>query len=112
MSEDDDSKFPSELAERFQVRMPLGMRDRIKAAAEANNRSMNAELLATLTRGYPPPRSRDEVIWEIIATVARYDDNLIEEAVRGLSEIVDSSRLGRFLDAARTSLRKPNFDDI
>lgn len=51
MSED-DSKYPSELAERFQVRLPAGMRDRIKAAAEANNRSMNAEIVATLEAGY------------------------------------------------------------
>lgn len=31
------------------------MRDRIKAAAEANNRSMNAEIVATLEEKYPAP---------------------------------------------------------
>lgn len=51
----EDQKYPSELAERFQVRMPDGLRDRIKAAADANNRSMNAEILATLEREYPAP---------------------------------------------------------
>lgn len=40
------------------VRLPDGMRDRIKAAAEANNRSMNAEIVATLELAYPTPLPR------------------------------------------------------
>lgn len=39
--------------DKFVVRLPDGMRDRIKAAAEANNRSMNAEIVATLEDKYP-----------------------------------------------------------
>lgn len=38
------------------IRPPAGMRDRIKAAAEANNRSMNAEIVATLEEKYPAPK--------------------------------------------------------
>ncbi|RVJ69767.1 Arc family DNA-binding protein [Sinorhizobium meliloti] len=38
---------------KFIVRLPEGMRDRIKAAAERNNRSMNAEIVATLEMMYP-----------------------------------------------------------
>ncbi|SMC70553.1 Arc-like DNA binding domain-containing protein [Fulvimarina manganoxydans] len=34
--------------DQFQVRLPPGMRDQIKAASEANNRSMNAEVVARL----------------------------------------------------------------
>lgn len=45
--------YPSEKQERFIVRLPDGMRDRIKAAADANNRSMNAEIVATLQDAYP-----------------------------------------------------------
>lgn len=37
------------------IRPPSGMRERIKAAAEANNRSMNAEIVATLEERYPAP---------------------------------------------------------
>lgn len=36
------------LTEQFMLRLPDGMRDRIKAAAEANNRSMNAEIIHRL----------------------------------------------------------------
>lgn len=52
----EESRYPSEAADRFQVRLPDGMRDRIKAAAAANNRSMNAEIVATLEEKYPPPK--------------------------------------------------------
>jgi hypothetical protein len=52
--DDDRDKFPSEAADRFQVRMPPGLRGRIKEVAESNNRSMNAEIVATLEEKYPP----------------------------------------------------------
>jgi hypothetical protein len=35
--------------------MPDGMRERIRAAAESNDRSMNAEIVATLEEKYPAP---------------------------------------------------------
>lgn len=45
----DETKYPSQLAERFQVRMPDGLRDRIRKSAEENKRSMNAEIVYLLT---------------------------------------------------------------
>lgn len=48
---------PGQGAEAFNVRFPPGMRDRIKAAAERNARSMNAEIIATLEQHYPQPRT-------------------------------------------------------
>lgn len=51
----DRDPYPSEKQDRFIVRLPDGMRDRIKAAAEAHNRSMNAEIVATLEEKYPAP---------------------------------------------------------
>ncbi|MBF9050630.1 Arc family DNA-binding protein [Roseobacter sp. HKCCD9010] len=41
-------------SEQFVVRLPDGMRDRIKIAASINQRSMNAEIVATLEETYPP----------------------------------------------------------
>lgn len=40
--------------DKFVLRLPEGMRDRIRAAAEANGRSMNAELVSVLENYYPP----------------------------------------------------------
>lgn len=57
-----ESPFPSQNQDKFIVRLPDGMRDRIKAAAEAANRSMNAEIVMTLEEKYPaPPEFSDEV---------------------------------------------------
>lgn len=42
-------------SDKFVLRLPEGMRDRIKAAADQNNRSMNAEIVATLEEKYPAP---------------------------------------------------------
>ncbi|WBU51877.1 Arc family DNA-binding protein [Paracoccus sp. SCSIO 75233] len=40
-------------SDKFMLRLPDGMRDRIKAAAEGSGRSMNAEIVATLNEKYP-----------------------------------------------------------
>lgn len=40
-------------ADQFMLRLPPGMRDRIRVEAEANGRSMNAEVVATLAEAYP-----------------------------------------------------------
>lgn len=39
--------------DKFVLRLPDGMRERIKFVAERNKRSMNAEIIATLEEKYP-----------------------------------------------------------
>lgn len=51
----DKKPFPSETQERFIVRFPDGMRDRIADIAKANGRSMNAEIVARLQQSFEPP---------------------------------------------------------
>lgn len=55
MSMKKEAKYPSQLAERFQIRLPDGLRDRIRDEASQNNRSMNAEIVAALEEKYPAP---------------------------------------------------------
>lgn len=38
-------QFPSDTADRFVVRLPEGLRDEIRAAAQLAGRSMNAEII-------------------------------------------------------------------
>lgn len=45
---DKPTPYPSRTADQFIVRFPDGMRDRLKEAAQANGRSMNAEIVARL----------------------------------------------------------------
>lgn len=59
---------PSKQLDQFVVRLPDGMRERIKQSAEKNNRSMNAEIVATLEEKYPRP-STDELVHEFISSL-------------------------------------------
>jgi hypothetical protein len=43
-----EKTFPSDEADKYVVRFPPGMRDALKKAAHANNRTLNAEVVARL----------------------------------------------------------------
>lgn len=69
-------------SDKFMLRLPEGMRDRIKTAAETNNRSMNAEIIATLEEAYPPPPTHDEALQEAITRfelIGREIDRCLKE---------------------------------
>lgn len=55
--------YPSETQERFIVRMPDGMRDKITETAKANNRSMNAEIVARLEQSFDPNANLLDLNW-------------------------------------------------
>lgn len=44
--------YPSEEADKYIVRFPPGMRDQLKESARANNRTMNAEIVARLEQSF------------------------------------------------------------
>lgn len=44
--------FPSETQERFIVRLPDGMRDKVADSSKANKRSMNSEIVARLQSSF------------------------------------------------------------
>lgn len=84
----DEKQYPSQLADRFQVRMPEGLRDRIRASAEANNRSMNAEILARLEGSYESEQYQMDKLWADIQELIKSTvERSIREAIkRALSE--------------------------
>ncbi|EON15185.1 Arc family DNA-binding protein [Pandoraea sp. SD6-2] len=73
--------YPSETQERFIVRLPDGLRDRIAETARRNGRSMNSEIVACLLAAYPEmPRAAgwptlDDIIRkqkEVAALIEQY----------------------------------------
>lgn len=68
------SDFPSRGLDKFVLRMPEGMRERIGAAARANKRTMNAEIIQRLEEsftssvGVPNFLSEQDIIQMIIET--------------------------------------------
>lgn len=99
-------------ADQYTVRFPDGLRDRIKAAAEANNRSMNAEIVATLEREYPEPNADLEQAFMDFMTALRNENPhnemlavataRLKEAMRG----VDTSTANSVAFAAASELLK------
>ncbi|TIL95210.1 MAG: Arc family DNA-binding protein [Mesorhizobium sp.] len=51
---------PGRGADQFPLRLPPGLRDRIKAHADAQGRSMNAEIVRILEREFPEPWTIEE----------------------------------------------------
>lgn len=51
------SGIPGRYADQFNLRLPDGMRDRLAEEAKANNRSMNAEIVARLQGSFDAPRT-------------------------------------------------------
>lgn len=62
---------PSRLLDKIIIRVPEGMRDRIKRVADSNNRSVNAELLVLLDRTYPDETKLDEHLQDIADLVGK-----------------------------------------
>lgn len=77
--------------DQYQLRMPPGLRDRIKAAAEANNRSMNAEIIDRLEKTFEkksstPPTDVTQNLEEIGETM-RQQAALIERLTDKLNDV-------------------------
>lgn len=74
-----NAPFPSQVAEKYVVRFPEGMRDRIAEAAKANNRSMNSEIVARLEESFSPPANNDA---NTLFALAQLQYNLVEERTK------------------------------
>lgn len=62
---------PSRFLDKIIIRVPHGMRDRIKRVADSNNRSVNAELLVLLERTFPPETKIDEYLQGVAVIVGK-----------------------------------------
>jgi len=65
--------------DKFIVRLPNGLRDRIKIAAHANGRSMNSEVVAVLEERFPAPFGGEvtdpgaQFLWNLAAEIRASD---------------------------------------
>lgn len=84
---------PGRGSDQFPLRLPDGMRDRIKERAEANGRSMNAEIVSLLEGALAPAETIGEALsgkYNIPAdtpdeAIDRAIHNAIAKALRSLS---------------------------
>lgn len=81
--------YPSETKDRFMVRLPDGMREKIKAAADAANRTMNGEIVARLEASFHDgmkPFQRVQALKTHAAEI--FSDPAVEDRIAALEKTV------------------------
>ncbi len=71
-------KYPSQEMERFNVRLPVGMRDAIAERAERHGRSMNSEIVQILSDAINNPERPDVFNKEDLETLRNILDKITE----------------------------------
>lgn len=76
-------KFPSQLMDKFNLRLPNGMRDAVAKRAERNGRSMNSEIIAIIDTALN--NNNHENINEIVDKLKK---ELISELTKEISKLI------------------------
>jgi len=108
--------YPSEAADRYIVRFPDGMRDRLKKKAEENRRSLNAEIVQRLAWSFETAADTlrlelTDELWNALEADASANDlTIYEHAVQILQSAVgnQSERASQFRQAQRVASEKEN----
>lgn len=85
--------------DKYILRLPDGLRERIAEHAKANGRSMNAEIVRLLEINYPPPPSVDDMLRDIEVALALSDKPgsardmaFLAEKLRDLRERIENEQ--------------------
>ncbi len=106
MSEDQNRS----LNDKFMLRLPDGMRDRIKDAAAKGNRSMNAEIIGTLELAYPDERPEKKFL-ESMTEAFKYLSTIDPEKRAILEEEVQKQMARNAIQRARNATLPTPEDD-
>ncbi|MGR3792636.1 Arc family DNA-binding protein [Vannielia sp. SX4] len=95
--------------DKFIVRLPEGMRDRIKAAAENAGRSMNAEIVAALADAYPEPAGPEDVVRDVAWLLSGVEPTLRAQAINLLAEQANDGKLSLIAEASAYAERDQRY---
>lgn len=87
-----NDQHPSRELDKVIIRLPDGMKERIRRVAAENGRSVNAELVTLLDRTYPPETKLDECIQEIASIIGKQPASSQDEAWRSVIEKIECMR--------------------
>lgn len=93
-SVEDFSMSPKQAAkdqDKFVVRLPDGMRERIRAKADRAGMSMNEAVVWCLEQYFPAPQTLDDKLNELIEKVALLKGDDTNAAVEGLIREIDAT---------------------
>ena len=88
----DKPTYPSDAADKFIVRFPPGMRERIAESAKANGRSMNAEAVARLDASFNQTSANTAPYRLVLLLAQRWIDNAEVRAI--IKELLDEDPSG------------------
>ncbi len=82
-------KSPSRSQDKFILRLPDGMRDEIKTAADKSGRSMNAEIVHRLQTSFTQP-SIEQTDEYIVSVIDKLLDVKIEAAMKNRKPLMEN----------------------
>jgi hypothetical protein len=92
-----------QFTDKFMLRMPDGMRDRIKAKAEQNGVSMNAEIIHALHRYFPAPQDVGDILNDLAQNLSFVEPELRKKVIDSLSDEKARNWLSDWSDAINAS---------
>lgn len=91
--------------DQFQLRLPPGMRDRIKAKADRAGMSMNEAVVWCLEEYFPAPATLEDRIESLAAAVADLKKgNPLEEQIDGIVDMIDKTLRDIASEKIRTTI--------
>lgn len=94
--------------DKFVLRLPDGMRDRIKSAAAKSGRSMNAEIVSALEGYFPEPKRPQDVLSDIAQILSFVEPTLREQAIELLLKSAGAGQISKLAEAYAYSERDAN----
>jgi len=88
------SKKPIQPQDKYVLRLPDGLRDRIKAYADHQGRSMNSEIVRILEREFPEPWPIESRVSELLGLVEILKEGVTESVVDKLNEELHATLRG------------------
>lgn len=83
---------PSRFLDKIIIRLPDGMKERIRKVAEAHGRSVNAELRMLFERTYQPEAKLDEYVSEIDSFIRNMPAQDQDTLWKSVLEKLDTAR--------------------
>lgn len=74
-------------ADKYIVRFPDGMRDRLKDLAKSNNRTLNAEIVARLARSFDADREIEQLAFD--STIGTHN---LEQEIKRLTALLEAQK--------------------
>jgi len=96
-------KFPSQKQDKFTVRFPDGMRDKIAEIAKKNNRSMNSEIILALEKHIESENKTTLMSYSIKQELNFSElENSLQDLVVKFNELFNEDNIKNIVKEART----------